>query len=92
MKLKVQLPIVDQTQCQKKWLKYNLLDDQLCAGGLKNMDSCFGDSGGPLMTQGLFWTLEGVVSFGNGCGYEGWPGIYTRVSRYVEWIRSVVRP
>ena len=56
-------------------------------------DSCSGDSGGGL----YYWKdgvpiLLGVVSRGygsdnsNGCGELNFPGIYTRVTRYLEWI------
>lgn len=92
VKQKAYVPIFDQEQCRKKWSTRITLDEgQLCAGAQFNIDSCTGDSGGPLMTQKLYWTVEGIVSFGRGCGLEGWPGVYTRVSNYVDWIKSVIR-
>jgi len=30
--------------------------------------------------------LVGTVSYGNGCGRQGVPGVYTRVSYYAKWI------
>lgn len=37
--------------------------------------------------------LAGVVSYGlSKCGTPTWPGIYTRVSSYVDWIRAKMRP
>lgn len=54
-----------------------------------------GDSGGPLMrgtkTDDSQWYIEGIVSFGAKCGTEGWPGIYTKVSKYLDWIKESVR-
>ena len=46
-----------------------------------------GDSGGPL--QLLFnnhWIQIGIVSFGNKCADPGYPGVYTRVTEFLEWI------
>lgn len=91
IKRKAKLPIMSQDQCKTKFGSIEITDKQLCAGGLFAIDSCSGDSGGPLMSEGAFWTIEGVVSFGRKCGLEGWPGVYTRVSSYVDWIKNTLR-
>jgi hypothetical protein len=98
-KLKVQVDGVDLNQCAYKYssINVNLQQTQVCAGGLEGQDSCQGDSGGPLMTRyttgKAFWYLVGVVSFGpRDCGSAGWPGVYTDVSKYIDWINSKVRP
>lgn len=63
---------------------------QLCAGKRTGgVDSCWADSGGPLVTGND--VLIGIVSTGIGCARPGFPGIYTRVSEYTSWISEVVR-
>ena len=49
-----------------------------------------GDSGGPMVCNG---TLSGIVSFGpdNLCGDPNLPGVYTRISAYMEFINDCVK-
>ncbi|XP_055584880.1 trypsin-1-like [Uranotaenia lowii] len=62
---------------------------QLCAGKRAGgVDSCWADSGGPLVTHDE--VLIGIVSTGIGCARPGFPGIYTRISEYVKWIGDVI--
>jgi secreted trypsin-like serine protease len=61
---------------------------QLCLGSSRaGEDSCQGDSGGPVTAgEDTALRLVGLVSYGNGCGRKGVPGVYTRVSRFAQWI------
>jgi hypothetical protein len=69
-------------------------DDALmiCAGLPEGgVDSCRGDSGGPLFTfDGANALQTGVVSYGRGCARAGYPGVYTRVAAEWDWLRSVI--
>ncbi|XP_058451672.1 phenoloxidase-activating factor 3-like isoform X2 [Malaya genurostris] len=67
------------------------LDDasQFCARGKNKVDNCAGDSGGPLQyhSRQSSTVQYGIVSFGvNSCGEQGAPGVYTKVSHYIDWI------
>ena len=84
----VALPVVASDVCAQTY--DNLTDNMICAGGSAagGEDSCQGDSGGPYVVpdgQGGV-RLAGVVSFGQGCAQANVPGVYVRVSRYLDWI------
>ncbi|GJQ66172.1 hypothetical protein Trydic_g4232 [Trypoxylus dichotomus] len=98
--LKLRIKVTENEECENTYrsVRVKINDVQLCAGGIRGQDSCRGDSGGPLMQaldiDGMhnFYVL-GVVSFGpSPCGMEGWPGVYTRVTKYVPWIISKLKP
>ncbi|XP_046419491.1 trypsin-3-like [Neodiprion fabricii] len=81
----VTVPIISKSDCSSAYSVWGgLPDGQICAaypeGGF---DACQGDSGGPLAIDGV---LAGVVSWGNGCARSGWPGVYTEVASYRDWI------
>ncbi|XP_012885676.1 PREDICTED: serine protease 44-like [Dipodomys ordii] len=59
----------------------------VCAYSYKGRDSCKGDSGGPLVCEfNDTWMQVGIVSWGIGCGHRGYPGVYTEVSFYKNWL------
>ncbi|XP_050096676.1 brachyurin-like [Anopheles aquasalis] len=64
-------------------------NQQICVSGEGGRNPCQGDSGGPLTVEfdGQRLTQVGIVSYGSIRGCEkGVPGVYTRVSSYIEWI------
>lgn len=68
----------------------------LCAGWVSGKsDTCGGDSGGGLMclnrkkNRGSY-SVQGITSFGDGCGKKKKFGIYTSVFNYVDWINHIM--
>ncbi|KAJ8982907.1 hypothetical protein NQ317_004561 [Molorchus minor] len=56
----------------------------MCTSGVSQLNICLGDSGSPLMVDGV---QVGIASFGSDFGCEsGFPGVYTRVTSYIDWI------
>ncbi|KAM6907886.1 coagulation factor IX-like [Xenentodon cancila] len=84
---KLAVPHVDRTMC-KQSSQDHITRYMFCAGfENEQKDSCQGDSGGPHATKYKgTWFLTGIVSWGEECAKEGKYGIYTRVSRYYQWI------
>ncbi|XP_025321689.1 complement factor I isoform X1 [Canis lupus baileyi] len=63
--------------------------EMVCAGTDDgSIDACKGDSGGPLVCKDInnVTYVWGVVSWGENCGNPEYPGVYTKVANYFDWI------
>ncbi len=60
-------------------------DANVCAYA-QGKDTCQGDSGGPLILTYGAPVLVGIVNWGISCGKPGYPGVYARISEYLDWI------
>ncbi|XP_019755958.1 trypsin 3A1 [Dendroctonus ponderosae] len=79
------VPLTSESECQKSYANViNITKNMICAGYSKGgKDACQGDSGGPLVQKNK---LIGVVSFGAGCARAGFPGVYTNVGQFMDWV------
>ena len=85
----VTIPVVDMDDCNDKDGYGGSLDPlvQFCASA-PGKDSCQGDSGGPVVnSEGL---QVGITSSGIGCARENYPGVYSRISAFEEWIQETL--
>jgi Trypsin len=88
----VQVPVVANDECVGDYGgKGNgqVSPDVMLCAGQAGLDSCSGDSGGPLFvsTPGGYVQV-GIVSWGEGCAAPYRPGVYTRVSAVADFIQS----
>ncbi|KAF7408478.1 hypothetical protein HZH66_003015 [Vespula vulgaris] len=95
---KVSVRVVENSICREWYASQGkstrVESQQMCAGHEEGgRDTCWADSGGPLMVgnhpDGSMMVV-GVVSSGVGCARPRLPGIYTRVSEYVTWITQQI--
>lgn len=84
----VRLPIIHPQQCSYFYYRFNISrEDTICTYSQERRDACTGDSGGPLLCNG---TQLGIVSWGIGCALPNAPGVYTRVDRYLPFVRKTL--
>ncbi|WP_084434245.1 S1 family peptidase [Kibdelosporangium aridum] len=65
---------------------------EICAGNIPagSTDTCQGDSGGPMFRRdnNNAWIQVGITSWGEGCGRDGKPGVYTEVNTFAAAIAA----
>lgn len=81
----VAVPVVGDTTCGNLYKKAFDAPTMVCAGA-PNVDSCTGDSGGPLFRDD---TQVGIVSWGKKCGHKRFPGVYAEVNN--ESVRAFIQ-
>lgn len=89
----VDVPLVDFDLCKSEYPLEEVYETNICAGfPTGGKDACTGDSGGPLFRiVDKLPVVVGVVSWGDGCGRAGKPGIYISVDAFSDWIRGILR-
>ncbi|XP_046650226.1 trypsin-1-like [Daphnia pulicaria] len=87
---KVGIPTVSDMECRRSYGPIDMFDSFICAGVPEGgLDSCNGDSGGPLFTSDP-QQLIGIVSWGKDCALPGYYGVYTEVSYFSDWIAATI--
>lgn len=97
IKFDFQIPVVNRDVCKRSYKQFLLTANMFCAGWPSgSADTCAGDSGGGLMCRinekkrSSPYTVQGITSFGDGCGRKNKYGIYTMVYNYRTWIKYVM--
>ncbi|CAH1777786.1 unnamed protein product [Owenia fusiformis] len=89
------IPVLNRGVCNNK-METPISKNMLCGGYWEgDIDTCSGDSGGPLMCQfgrDPAYKLVGIVSWGEGsvCGVPNKAGVYTHVFIYIKWIKATI--
>ncbi|XP_015246617.1 PREDICTED: acrosin-like [Cyprinodon variegatus] len=88
-----EVELINRTRCnQETWYNGIITENMICAGlETGGVDTCQGDSGGPLQCysekENSFYVV-GVTSFGEKCGLPYRPGVYSKTSRFADWLKA----
>ncbi|MEC7120170.1 MAG: serine protease [Pseudomonadota bacterium] len=86
------LNIVNCLARPSEHFSFNITANMICAAAPRfASDTCQGDSGGGLTVvdpRQRRTLLAGITSWGTGCAQPNFPGAYTRVARYDQWIQN----
>ncbi|KAM6155242.1 tryptase alpha/beta-1-like [Rhynchocyon petersi] len=94
----VKVPIVENSLCDANYHNgshtgdnFHIVHDGMMCAGTEGHGPCKRDSGGPLVCKvSGTWMQAGVFSWGEACVQPDKPGIYTRVTYYLDWIHRHV--
>ncbi|XKL59560.1 hypothetical protein PGB90_000576 [Kerria lacca] len=87
--------VIDNEKCAEMYKNQRaaVIDERVLCAGEPGKDACQGDSGGPLIfpnsTENKFY-LGGIVSYGIKCDNPDYPGVYTRIAEYIDWINEIM--
>lgn len=88
---KVNVNAVNFSTCNNSNAYDGTLTNNMFCASANGKDACQGDSGGPIVHKdGNNYIQQGIVSFGDECASSTYPGVYTKVANYINWIESVI--
>ena len=86
--------VLQWSMCKRRYPRQ--LDKTMFCAGNPGKDTCQGDSGGPLVLKGYAFDgsqdlQAGIVSWGYGCAQSYFPGVYTSIDYFRDWIDDQLR-
>ncbi|XP_011703251.1 PREDICTED: chymotrypsin-2-like isoform X2 [Wasmannia auropunctata] len=84
---KLSVPIIDNDVCQSYYKNTTILSSQICTFERKGIGACKGDSGSPLVYNGI---LIGIFSWTKPCAL-GFPDVFARVNHFTNFIEQAMQ-
>ncbi|XP_037691914.1 serine protease 58 [Choloepus didactylus] len=85
----VNITVISKSQCRTAYKTYNIRESMLCVGIVPGRRMpCKEVTAAPAVCNG---TLQGILSFADGCVLRADVGIYTRIFNYLTWIEYTIR-
>ncbi|XP_036672028.1 serine protease 1 [Drosophila suzukii] len=82
------LTVITNSVCANTYGSSIVTSTNICVSTAGGKSTCSGDSGGPLVLESSKVQI-GLTSFGAAAGCEkGYPAAFTRVTSYLDWIKS----
>eukprot|EP00795_Rhopilema_esculentum_P012904 gene12904-3657_t len=94
--MEAEVPIINTEICSHRDVYGSkITNNMICAGFPQGgIDTCQGDSGGPLHCRSANdnnrWEVQGIASWGRGCGRQMRYGVYTKMANYVNWVSCLL--
>ena len=94
--MEAEVPIINTDICSHGDVYGSkITSNMICAGFPEGgIDTCQGDSGGPLHCRRANynnrWEVQGIASWGRGCGRQMRYGVYTKVVNYANWVSCLL--
>ena len=82
-----EVPVYSMQECLDDYPVLFKESNMICAGA-RSKGTCSGDSGGPMICGGK---LCGIASWGMRCPLEGFPTVFTKVAKIIDFINENIK-